>query len=99
MVMEKAKDYPQPVPAFMQAGSSPTPAASLNFDTDGQKGDADMVLKWSAAWYEQDQTIIVGDKAWFCLPSDEKNHSFITDFYQRNSFIRKKLDIEWITHG
>ena len=57
-----------------------------------------MVLKWSAAWYEQDQTIIVGDKAWFCLPSDEKNHSFITDFYQRNSFIRKKLKIKKITH-
>ncbi len=35
MVIEKAKDYPEPVPAFMQAGSSPTPAASLNFDTDG----------------------------------------------------------------
>jgi hypothetical protein len=35
MVMEKAKDYPEPVPAFMQTGSSPTPDASLNFDTDG----------------------------------------------------------------
>ena len=31
-----------------------------------------MILKWSAAWYELDQTIIVGDKAWFYLPSDEK---------------------------
>ena len=58
-----------------------------------------MILKWPAAWYELDQTIIVGDKDWFYLPSDENNHFFFNELYQSNSFIRKKLDIERITHG
>lgn len=57
-----------------------------------------MILKWTAAWYELDQTIIVGDKDWFYLPSDENNHSFFNELYQRNSFIRKKLEIEKISH-
>ena len=57
-----------------------------------------MILKWTAAWYELDQTIIVGDKDWFYLPSDENNHFFFNELYQSNSFIRKKLDIERITH-
>lgn len=57
-----------------------------------------MILKWTAAWYELDQTIIVGDKDWFYLPSDENNHSFFKELYDGNSFIRKKLAIEKITH-
>lgn len=57
-----------------------------------------MILKWTAAWYELDQTIIVGDKDWFYLPSDENNHFFFNELYQSNSFIRKKLEIERITH-
>ena len=57
-----------------------------------------MILKWNAAWYELDQTIIVGDKDWFYLPSDENNHSFFNELYQSNSFIRKKLLIEKILH-
>ena len=57
-----------------------------------------MILKWNAAWYELDQTIIVGDKDWFYLPSDENNHSFFNELYQSNSFIRKKLLIEKISH-
>ncbi len=57
-----------------------------------------MILKWTAAWYELDKTIVVGDKAWFLLPSDEKKHSFFNDLYQSNSFIRKRLEIMRITH-
>ncbi len=57
-----------------------------------------MILKWTAAWYELDQTIVVGDKAWFYLPSDENKHSFFSDLYQSNSFIRKRLEIMRITH-
>jgi hypothetical protein len=57
-----------------------------------------MILKWTAAWYELDQTIVVGDKAWFYLPSDENKHSFFCDLYQSNPFIRKKLEIMQITH-
>ncbi len=57
-----------------------------------------MILTWTAAWYELDQTIIVGDKNLFYLPSDENNHSFFNDLYQSNSFIRKELRIERITH-
>lgn len=57
-----------------------------------------MILKWTAAWYELDQTIIVGDKDWFYLPSDENNHSFFNELFQSNSFIRKKLLIEKISH-
>ena len=30
-----------------------------------------MILQWTAAWYELDQTIVVGDKNWFDLPKDE----------------------------
>ena len=58
-----------------------------------------MILKWTAAWYELDQTIIIGDKDWFYLPSDENNHSFFNELYQSNSFIRKKLEIEKISHS
>ena len=57
-----------------------------------------MILKWTAAWYELDQTIIVGDKDWFYLPSDENTHSFFNELYQSNSFIRKKLEIKKISH-
>lgn len=57
-----------------------------------------MILKWTAAWYELVQTIVVGDKAWFYLPSDENKHSFFSDLYQSNSFIRKRLEIMRITH-
>ena len=57
-----------------------------------------MILKWTAAWYELDQTIIVGDKGWFYLPSNENNHSFFNELYQSNSFIRKKLEIDKISH-
>ena len=57
-----------------------------------------MILKWTAAWYELDQTIIVGDKDWFYLPSNENNHSFFIVLYQSNSFIRKKLEIDKISH-
>ena len=57
-----------------------------------------MILKWTAAWYELDQTIIVGDKDWFYLPSNENNHSFFNELYQSNSFIRKKLEIIRISH-
>ena len=57
-----------------------------------------MILKWTAAWYELDQTIIVGDKDWFYLPSNENNHSFFNELYQSNSFIRKKLEIDKISH-
>ena len=57
-----------------------------------------MILKWTAAWYELDQTIIVGDKAWFYLPNDENKHSFFSDLYQSASFIRKRLEIMRITH-
>ena len=57
-----------------------------------------MILKWTAAWYELDQTIIVGDKDWFYLSSDEKNHSFFNELYQSNSFIHKKLEIEKVIH-
>ena len=57
-----------------------------------------MILKWTAAWYELDQTIIVGDKARFYLSSDENNHSFFNELYQSNSFIQKKLEVIRISH-
>ncbi|MBQ8959833.1 MAG: hypothetical protein IJ071_01250 [Ruminococcus sp.] len=57
-----------------------------------------MILTWKASWYELDQTIIVGDKDWFYLLSDDTDHSFFSDLYQSNSFIRKELRIERITH-
>ncbi|WP_303790054.1 hypothetical protein [Ruminococcus flavefaciens] len=56
-----------------------------------------MILKWTAAWYELDQTVIVGDKALFYLSIDEKSILF-NDLYQSNSFIRKRLEIMRITH-
>ena len=70
----------------------------MTSDARNKKGVADMILKWTAAWYELDQTIIVGDKDWFYLPNDENNHSFFNELYQSNSFIRQKLEIEKISH-
>ena len=59
-----------------------------------------MILKWTAEWYELDQTIIVGDKAWFSLPAEEKDHSFGSgmELDSKEHFTEKKLEIISITH-
>ena len=57
-----------------------------------------MILKWTAAWYEEDQTVIVGEKGWFSLPKDD-NSCFYTggSFPDREKW--QKMEIIRITHS
>ena len=56
-----------------------------------------MILKWTAAWYELDQTIIVGDKDWFYLLKCENSLSFANGLGY-GCDIQKKLEIVRIKH-
>ncbi len=58
------------------------------------KRENQMMIKWTLAWYELDETIIVGDTDWFCITKD----GFFSNARLRNEEKYIKAEILNISH-